>query len=80
MLRRAFNQREGWEPSEDNLPENIYQADVGNHQILTKERFHSLLQSYYQYRKLTPNGFIREMEYNRLTQAIDQPFRNSSSD
>ena len=80
MLRRAFNQREGWEPSEDNLPENIYQADVGNHQILTKERFHSLLQSYYQYRKLTPNGFIREMEYNRLTQAIDQPFLNSSSD
>ncbi|MFM7591331.1 MAG: aldehyde ferredoxin oxidoreductase family protein [Isosphaeraceae bacterium] len=80
MLRRAFNQREGWQPVEDTLPENLFCSSENENSTLTRERFHNLLKSYYSVRDLTEDGFIRPQSFKKLCDSEAAPSLKASSD
>lgn len=66
LLRRAFNQREGWQPQEDNLPDSIFKQGEHETGSLTTQRFQKLKSSYYQVRSLTETGYLENSIYHNL--------------
>ena len=61
-LRKAFNQREGWGPEEDCLPEMFFQeenqsADLGQENRLTKMKLRAMIRSYNLQRGWSVEGF-----------------------
>ena len=80
MLRRAFNQREGWQTGEDSLPENLFGTTENENFTLTRERFRNLLKFYFIERKLSADGFISPQMFNSLCSKEPASSRKISSD
>lgn len=63
-LRKRFNQREGWSPSEDTLPEMIFQDGTGKDQdakkqALSRVQFNQMVRAYNQLRGWSVEGWIK---------------------
>lgn len=52
LARRAFNQREGWTPEEDTLPDRLFGG------TLTRERLRTMIVAYNEARGLGPEGWM----------------------
>ena len=68
QMRKAFNQREGWTPVEDNLPESIFTESPTEASVLTKDRLHELIFCYNTNRGYSPEGWLSE---NQMRMILD---------
>jgi aldehyde:ferredoxin oxidoreductase len=60
MAKRAYNVREGWQPADDWLPDRLLTEPLtlpsGRVATLTAERLRGMIDSYYKFRGLDPEG------------------------
>jgi aldehyde:ferredoxin oxidoreductase len=60
LAKRAYNEREGWTPEDDWLPERFLTTDLtlasGRRTSLTPERLRSMILGYYAARGLDESG------------------------
>jgi aldehyde:ferredoxin oxidoreductase len=72
-LRKAFNQREGWSPADDTLPDRFLDEPLANGAVqgarLTRERLQTMIRSYNLARGWSERGEIPESAYANL--AVD---------
>ena len=61
-MRKAFNQREGWTPEEDALPESIFAQDSTEESYLTKTRLEDLIKHYYAGRGFSDEGWLSDLQ------------------
>ena len=70
ILKRLFNQREGWNPKDDWLPPRLLTetlpSGVAQGIGLTPAELKEMIQGYYQARKLHENGFVPEKRLTEL--------------
>jgi aldehyde:ferredoxin oxidoreductase len=70
ILKRLFNQREGWRPEDDWLPPRLLSealpTGVGRGVALTANELKEMIRSYYQARGLNENGFVTEKRLREL--------------
>ena len=70
ILKRLFNQREGWRPEDDWLPPRLLSealpTGVGRGVALTANELKEMIRSYYQARGLDENGFVTEKRLREL--------------
>jgi aldehyde:ferredoxin oxidoreductase len=75
MLKRLFNQREGWQPQDDWLPPRLLgealPTGVAHGVALTAAELEGMLRGYYEARGLDENGFatavrLRELDLSSL--------------
>jgi aldehyde:ferredoxin oxidoreductase len=63
LAKRVYNIREGWQPSDDWLPERLLNEPVvlpsGRVATLTADRLRTMIDAYYQKRGLDHEGFPR---------------------
>jgi len=63
LAKRVYNIREGWQPSDDWLPERLLNEPVvlpsGRVATLTADRLRAMIGAYYQKRGLDHQGFPR---------------------
>ena len=84
MLKRLFNQREGWQPQDDWLPPRLLgealPSGVAHGVALTAAELEGMIRGYYEARGLDENGFVtlgglRELDLSsvQLANAIPPP-------
>jgi aldehyde:ferredoxin oxidoreductase len=60
MAKRAYNIREGWQPTDDWLPDRLLNEPVtlpsGRVAALTADRLRAMIDAYYKRRGLSPDG------------------------
>jgi aldehyde:ferredoxin oxidoreductase len=70
VLKRLFNQREGWRPEDDWLPPRLLSealpTGVGQGIALTAVELKEMIRGYYQARELDENGFVTERKLRKL--------------
>ena len=70
MVRRAFNEREGWTTAEDTLPARFFdealQTGAARGVSISKPRFLTMIQAYYAARGLLSDGRVPDAEQERL--------------
>ncbi len=66
LAKRAFNEREGWQPADDWLPPRLLDATLqvasGRTASLTPQRLRDMIDMYYVERGLDPQGRLRRSE------------------
>lgn len=66
LAKRAFNEREGWQPADDWLPPRLLDATLqvasGRTASLTPQRLRDMIDMYYAERGLDPQGRLRRSE------------------
>jgi aldehyde:ferredoxin oxidoreductase len=70
MMKRLFNQREGWQPKDDCLPPRLLSealpTGVAQGVSLTAAELREMISGYYQARRLDENGFVTEQKLREL--------------
>jgi aldehyde:ferredoxin oxidoreductase len=70
MLKRLFNQREGWQPQDDWLPPRLLSealpTGIAQGVALTAAELKEMIQGYYEARGLDRSGFVTEHKLSEL--------------
>ena len=70
ILKRLFNQREGWQPHDDWLPARLLSealpTGVAQGVVLTAAELREMIRGYYQARGLDENGWVTERKLREL--------------
>jgi len=84
MLKRLFNQREGWRPKDDWLPPRLLReapsTGVGQGIALSASELEGMIHGYYRARGLDENGFVTEKRARELELCEDVGLRSAVTD
>ncbi len=67
-MRKAFNQREGWTPEEDALPESIFAHDSMEESYLTKTSLEDLIKHYNAGRGFSDEGWLSDTQMECISE------------